>query len=126
MKILSIVESAYRGTLEEQDDTVLWLNHALKNNGADVSLLLRGNAVNYIVRGHDASGLIIGDRPLAHPPQLDKDVTKLMAVGVGVYVVEEDVGERGLQPSDTIDGYELVPRSRLPALLDRFDRVWHW
>ena len=96
MKILSIVESAYRGTLEEQDDTVLWLNHSVRNAGAELGLLLRGNAVNYLARGQDASGLTFGDKPLAHPLQPDKEFEALLAAGVAVYAVEEDLRERAL------------------------------
>jgi len=126
MKILSIVETAYRATLEEQDDTILWLNHSLKNNGADVSLLLRGNAVNYTVGGQNAEGLVFGDRKLAHAPEPDKDLEKLIAAKVPVYVVEEDLRERGLPWNKLIGGLEKVRRKAVPALLDRFDQVWHW
>jgi hypothetical protein len=126
MQILSIVESAYRGTLEEQDDTVLWINHALRNNGASVSLLLRGNAVNYLARGQDASGLAFGERRLVHPPQPDESVAKLIAAGVPVYAVDEDLVERGLASHPLVSGVERVRRSGLPELLERFEHVWHW
>src|SRR6185437_9197247 len=77
MKILSIVDTAYRATLEEQDDTILWLNHALRNNGAEVSILLIGNAVNYAVRGQDAGGLASADGRAAHPPRPDEPLPQL-------------------------------------------------
>ena len=126
MKILSIVETAYRATLEEQDDTILWLNHNLKRSGADVTLLLRANAVNYAVRGQDAKGLAFGKKKLAHPPEPDKDLEKLIEEKVAIYIVEEDLRERGVPQDRLIDGLEKITRNNLPALIERFDHVWHW
>jgi sulfur relay (sulfurtransferase) DsrF/TusC family protein len=43
-----------------------------------------------------------------------------------VFVVEEDVSERGLEPADLIREVKPVARGDLPALLDGYDQVWHW
>lgn len=125
-KVLSIVESAYRATLEEQDDTILWLNHMLKNNGLDVTILLRANAVNYLVQGQDATGLKFGDVELPHPPVIDKDVSALIEKGVPVLYVKEDAEDRGVPESKFIEGAKAVSRRELPGLLEGFDQVWHW
>jgi predicted peroxiredoxin len=125
-KILNIVETAYRGTLEEQDDTILWLTHMLKNAGADISVLLRANAVNYAAKGQDASGLSFGELKMTHPPEIDKDVAKMIEKGVSIYLVEEDARERGLSDGDLIDGLRKIKRQGIPQLIDEHDQVWHW
>jgi sulfur relay (sulfurtransferase) DsrF/TusC family protein len=125
-KILSIVETAYRGTIEEQDDTILWLTHMLKNAGADISVLLRANAVNYAAKGQDASGLAFGDTRMKHPPEIDKDVEKMIGNGVPVYLVKEDLEERGLPDGELISGIKKVNRKDLPTLVDEHEQVWHW
>ena len=126
MKILSIVDTAYRATLEEQDDTILWLNHALRNNGAEVSILLTGNAVNYALQGQDAAGLAFGDKGIAHPPQLDQDLARLIAAKVPVFAVDEDIQERALPSEKLVAGIEKLGRAAIPAAIERFDHVWHW
>ena len=125
-KILSIIESGYRATLEEQDDTIVWITNALKGAGADISVLLRGNAVNYAVKGQDASGLSFGARKQTQPPRLDSDLAKIVEKGIAVYVVEDDVSERGLERTDLIGGLKSVPRSGLPALIAEYDHIWSW
>jgi hypothetical protein len=126
MTILNVVEKAYRGTLEEQDDTVLWLTQALKGAGAETSVLLRGNAVNYLVRGQDASGLMFGARRQSQPPALVDDVARMVAKGIPVYFVIEDAEDRGLSPAELMGGAQGVPRAGLARLLSSHDRVWHW
>ena len=125
-KVLQVIDAGYRCTIEEQDDPVVWITHAMKGAGADLALLLSGNAVNYAVRGQDASGLAFGGRRQTQPPKLEQDLSKLVAKGVIVYMVHEDAAERGIEPGETIDGIERVPRAGIPKLFAGFDQVWHW
>lgn len=126
MKALNIIESAYRATIEEQDDTIVWLTHAMKGAGADLAVLLRGNAVNYAALGQDAAGLAFGAWRQTQPPRIADDITSLVAKGVAVYVLAEDLAERGLVTDAIINGVERVGRDSLPKLLEGYDQIWHW
>jgi hypothetical protein len=126
MKALNIIESAYRATIEEQDDTIVWLTHAMKGAGADLAVLLRGNAVNYAALGQDAAGLSFGGWRQTQPPRLSDDISSLVAKGVAVYAVAEDLAERGLGPGDILNGVQRVGRDGLPQLLGGYDQIWHW
>jgi intracellular sulfur oxidation DsrE/DsrF family protein len=125
-KVLQVLETAYRCNSEEQDDPVVWITHAMKGAGADLALLLRGSAVNYAVKGQDASGLSFGGRTQTQPPRIDEDVAKLVGKGVDVYVVEDDAAERGLERSDFVAGVKPVARAGLPKLFGGYDQIWHW
>jgi intracellular sulfur oxidation DsrE/DsrF family protein len=126
MKVLQIIDTAYRATLEEQDDTVLWLTQALHAAGADLAVLLSGSAVNYAAASQNASGLQIGNWHQRHPPKIAGDIAALLGKGVRVYGVQEDFDALGLREATLVAGVHKVPRARLGALFEEFDRVWQW
>jgi sulfur transfer complex TusBCD TusB component (DsrH family) len=126
MKVLNIVSSAYRATLEEQDDTIVWLTHALKGAGADIAVLLRGAAVNYVVEGQEVLPLVIGARAQKCAPDVFGQVRALMEKGVSVFVLEEDLAARGLAKAPRLAGAALASRKLLADLMARHDQVWHW
>src|SRR5262249_8235547 len=107
-------------------DTILWLTQAMKNAGADLAVVLRANAVNYAVRGQDASGLAFGDVAQTQPPRPAEDVARLIGSGVPVFCVREDLAARAIAPRDLADGLHLVDRAALPECFARYDRVWYW
>ncbi|MFQ5933497.1 MAG: hypothetical protein ACE5KI_02490 [Dehalococcoidia bacterium] len=125
-KIPSVVERAYHGTLEEQDDTNLWMTAAVRGAGGDMTVLLRGNAVNYAVEGQDASGLNIGGIPLSVPPKIDEDVADLIGKGVSVYAVLEDLQARAISEGDMVGGVQVIPQAKVAELWDQHDSIWHW
>jgi intracellular sulfur oxidation DsrE/DsrF family protein len=126
MKVLNIVEAAYRGTLEEQDDPIIWICSAMKGANADIDVLLRGNAVNYAIKAQNASGLSIGGQEQTQPPKIADDLVRLKGKGVKIYVVDDALRERGIEASELIDGLDFVPRSKLARLVAGYDQVWHW
>ena len=124
-KYLSIIDSAYRATIEEQDDTALWFTHAMKNGGADVAILLRGDAVNYAVQNQDAKGLRFGTRAVKGPDMV-RDVKALVDKRIPLYVVADDVAERGIQASQLISGIEQISRGGVATLIEAHDRIVSW
>lgn len=125
-KILQIISTAYRATIEEQDDTIVWLTHTLKDLGSPVDVLLRRQAVNYGVAAQDASGLQIGGWQQTQPPQLAQDLSSLMAKGCRVYFVDEDAAYLGLERTDLLAGMIPVGTKQLPEIFAAYDHIWAW
>ena len=126
-KTLNIVESAYRAVMEEQDDTVLWLMAAMQGAGADHTVVLRGNAVNYAVAGQGVPGLTVGEWKQTQAPKMDRDVLDLIEKRkIPVYVIAEDLSDRGIEHGELVPGVELLTLKALPGLFAGYDLVAHW
>ena len=126
-KTLNIVESAYRAVMEEQDDTILWLLAAMQAAGGAHTAVLRGNAVNYAIAGQGAPGLSVGEWKQTQAPKMDRDVVDLVENRkIPVYVVEEDLAERGIGRAELVPGVKLLSRKALPALFAEYEIVSHW
>ena len=117
MRILNLVETAYRGTLEEQDDTVLWLSRALKNAGADLTVRAARQCRELRRRARACPPLAIGSAIIKHPARPNDDLAKLLAKGAKVYVIREDLAERGIGEDRCVaEAQPLAPRrGRRPA-----------
>jgi len=125
-KVLNIVESAYRATLEEQDDTAIWISFMLRKSGGEVDVLLRGNAVAYLVKGQDASGLRFGEWRQTAPPNMPRDLGALAEAGARVFFVQEDLEPRGIRRNELIEGAVPVPRTGMAELFENYDQIWAW
>lgn len=125
-KILCVVDTAYRATLEEQDDTALWFTAACKGAGADLTVLLTGNAVNYTVISQKAQSLQFGAAGIPHPPKMDNDLKRLVEKDVPVFYVRDDAEERGISSDKIIGEAEAIARGQLAKFIDQFDHIWHW
>ena len=126
MKTLQVIETAYRATTEEQDDTVVWLTHAMAGAGGQFGLLLAGNAVCYAAPGQSAPVLELGDWRQSHARDLSAEVAALAAKGIPLYAVEEDLEERGLLDAALVGSLQVIARANLPRLFDEYPRVWKW
>jgi len=126
-KSLNIVETAYRAVMEEQDDTILWLLAAMQGAGGAHTVVLRGNAVNYAIAGQGAPGLTVGEWKQTQAPRMDRDVADLIENRkIPVYVIEEDLAERGIASDELVPSVKLVSRRSLPILFAEYEIVSHW
>jgi sulfur relay (sulfurtransferase) DsrF/TusC family protein len=126
VKVLQVIEQAFRATGEEQDDTIVWLTRSMRGVGADIHVLLTGNAVFYAFVQTAAPALTFGAWTQTHPADVGGDIRLLLNDGVEVTVVEDDLAERGLAGKPCIEGIKRVARSDLAALYDSVDQVWQW
>lgn len=126
MNVLQVIDQAYRTTTEEQDDTILWLTRSMRGAGGNLTVLLIGHAVHYAVLRRRQPALTLGQWRQTQPAELPRDIAELVASGVPVYAVQEDLEERGLGQLPLQGGVRPIARHALPGLYEQVDQVWQW
>lgn len=124
--ILSVIQSGYRCLHEEQDDTVLWLSQSLRTQGGDLSILFRGESVNYLVRSQEAGALSFGSWKQSNPPRIQREVQKLLDSGCHVMYVEDDLQKLGLSRDQIFANTKSVSWNSLPSIFSRYEIIMHW
>lgn len=123
---LTIIERAYRGSLEEQYGHILWLTRIMKAMGAPTALLLKGDTVNFAIRGQPRLALRIGDMNVAGLSHHESGVAALLEAGVPLYVWHPDMERLHLAADALLPGVSVLREAALPALIHQFDCVWYW
>lgn len=131
MHVLQVLDQAFRTTVEEQDETILWLIQSMLtrsklNPENKIDLLLSGHAVYYAFQKKPQPALSIGDWTQTQPADISRDITNLLKSGVEIMVVFEDLWERGLELIPLSDQIEIIKRKDLAKIYDRVDQIWHW
>ncbi|WP_133492070.1 DsrE family protein [Alcanivorax sp. 24] len=126
MKVLQVIDQAFRTTVEEQDDTILWLTRSMRGAGGDLQVLLSGHGVHYAVLSQRQPPLELGNWKQSQPAELLRDLTDLTESGVPIFVVREDLEERGLANLPLQAGVELVSQTGLVDLYQQADQIWQW
>ncbi|MCO4747551.1 MAG: hypothetical protein KC912_22310 [Proteobacteria bacterium] len=125
--LLCICDQGYRASIEEQDDTAVWMAHMLqRNEGTSTALLLRASAVNYAFTGQKPTGVAFGSWTQSHPADLARDLKRFQADGGRVFAISEDLAKRGLGGADLIDDVTTIPAAGVAALVAEFDMVSFW
>lgn len=126
MKVLQVIDQGFRTTVEEQDDTILWLTQCMRGAGANLIVLLTGHGSYYAVQSRRQPALTLGDWQQTEPADITQDLSRLTGKGVPVYVLREDLEERGLGALPLQTGVEIINRDALASLYGSVDQVWNW
>ena len=131
MKILNVLSQAFRTTVEEQDETILWLVQSMMSKAKAssdnvMSLLLSGHAVYYAFQNQPQPALTLGDWQQSQPANIKRDIQQMLDARISIYLVYEDLWDRGLDMLPVPAGIDIVNRNEIPALYEYADHIWHW
>lgn len=118
-RVLSVVRGADAGAARETDPTLDLNAYALAEE-LELTIVLAGRGVELALGDPRVARLSVAgvEVPAATP---GSDVRALLASGVRVFALAEDVGARGLDATDLVAGIELIASDRFAELLTEHD-----
>lgn len=126
MRVLQIIEQAFRTLAEEQDDTILWLTQSIVKAGAEVEVLLAGNCIYYAILKNKQPILKIGQWKQKEPADIPQDIKRLINQNIPIYVLEEDLKARGVQPELLHHSIKVLDHKKIINVYKYVDQVWQW
>ncbi len=124
-KILSVLSRTEYGNLEDSD-IGLFASAFAPVAGAQMTLLLAEDAVNYAARGQEGTGIEIAGGKVQPGFLIETDVKAVKDSGIPVFALREDLAERGIAEHELVEGVALLSRREYGKFIDQFDTVWNW
>lgn len=114
-QVLSLVRDARVGALRH-DEPALDTNAYAVVDEVDLTLVLKDDGVELALDGACCEGTQLAHAvlPVTEPA---RDLQALLACGVQVYAIEEDLARRGLATGDLIEGIIPIPETELAQLV---------
>ncbi len=94
--------------------------------GAEIDVLLRSSATNYVVDGQAVTPLAIGGRAQSNAPDVHGQVRDLAERGVGIFVLEDDLAAYGQGDAARLTQGQVVKGGDPAGLISRSNAVRHW
>jgi intracellular sulfur oxidation DsrE/DsrF family protein len=123
-RVLSIIRRADPGA-PRTADPVLDLNAYALAEDVELTLVLKAAGVDLAVAGAHVRPARIGGLGVPATAAED-DLRALLASGVTVLAVEEDLTARGLGPKDLLGGVEIIPEGELAGAVRDHDVTLTW
>ncbi|MGH3441577.1 MAG: hypothetical protein ACRDUY_05950 [Nitriliruptorales bacterium] len=123
-RVLSVLRSADPGAARPADP-VLDLNAYALAEDVELTLVLKAAGVELGLSGALSRAATVGGLEVPAPVAGD-DLRALLASGVRVVAVEEDLSARGIDVTDLLEGIEVLPETDLGDLLVGHDVELTW
>src|SRR5919201_3106150 len=101
-KILSVLSHTEYGNLEDSD-IGLFASAFAPVAGAQMTILLSQDAVHYSTTGQEGTGIKIAGAPVQPGFLIEQDVRAVQDARIPVYVVREDLAQRGIVENELIE-----------------------